>query len=239
MNDKKKYKVLLWDIDGTVLNFKAAEKEAIRMGFRNFGLGECTDEMIARYSVINDRYWRDMELGKTTKEALMVDRFAEWFAQEKLPADREMIRAFNSAYQLDLGETIVFNDGAKELLAGLRGKYLQYAATNGSKAAQTKKLARSGLDGILDGVFISEDVGFEKPRAEFFDAVFRTLPDYERSEFLMIGDSLTGDMRGGENAGIDTCWYNPADRPNTAGVRVDYEIRSLQEVPGILGNSRR
>ncbi|MBP3737051.1 MAG: YjjG family noncanonical pyrimidine nucleotidase [Lachnospiraceae bacterium] len=235
MNDKIKYKVLLWDIDGTILNFKAAEKEAIRMGFRNYHLGECTDEMIARYSVINDRYWREMELGRTTKEALLIDRFMEFFEKEGIRITRDTVVSFNDDYQLDLGETIVFNDGADALLRDLKGKVLQYAVTNGNKVTQEKKFARSGLLKILDGAFISEEVGAEKPRPEFFEAVFRALPEFKKEDYLVIGDSLTADMFGANNAHLACCWYNPKERAGMEELRIDYEIRSLREIPGIIG----
>ncbi|MBQ9642619.1 MAG: YjjG family noncanonical pyrimidine nucleotidase [Lachnospiraceae bacterium] len=225
-------KVILWDIDATLLNFEAAEREGIRMGFDAFGLGPCTDEMIARYSVINRKYWEALERGEMTKPEILVGRFREFFAKEGLPV--MVAPAFNDLYQVNLGETICFYDNAYDLVKSLKGRVLQYAASNGTRIAQEKKLDKSGLGALLDGAFISEIIGAEKPTAGFFDAVFAALPEYEKDEFLMVGDSLTSDIRGGIRAGIRTCWYNPQSKPNTTGEQADYEIRNLWEVPELL-----
>lgn len=224
---------VLWDIDGTLLDFHAAEREAIRMSFAQFGLGPCTDEMIARYSALNARYWERLELGELTKRQVLVGRFEEFFAQEGIScADLD---AFNDDYQLRLGDTIVFCDDGYELVKRLRGRVRQYAVTNGTVRAQRKKLERSGLGALFDGVFISDEVGFEKPSAAFFDHVFAHIPPCERDEMMIVGDSLTSDMRGGRGAGIRCCWYNPKGLKNDKNVRVDAEIRDLREIEAILG----
>lgn len=227
-----KYTILLWDIDGTVLNFLEAEKNAIRTLFQKFGLGECTDAMLSRYSAINRKYWEALERGEMEKSVILVERFREFFTLYGL--DASCAPAFNAEYQTALGDTIVFHDNAPEILRELRNSFRQYAVTNGTKTAQEKKLRMSGLSEIFDGVFISEDVGFEKPSVPYFDFVRNSIPDYRPEEALIIGDSLTSDIRGGNNAGIDTCWYNPSGKENTAGVRVTYEIRNLHELSGIL-----
>ena len=141
---------------------------------------------------------------------------------------------FNEAYQPRLGDTIVFRDGSKELVASLRGKVRQYAVSNGTIIAQTKKLRRSGFDRLMDGVFLSEEIGFEKPAKEFFDCVFQAIGPVDKDRILIVGDSLTSDITGGNRAGIRTCWYNPAGLKNDTTAKVDYEIRSLQEIPGLL-----
>ena len=225
-------KVILWDIDGTLLDFKAAETAGIRMGFAHFNLGTCTDEMLERYASINTGYWEALERGELTREQVLTGRFYDFFRQEGIPTD--CVEAFNDLYQKNLGETIVFRDNAYELVQSLKGKVLQCAASNGTKVAQDRKLEKSGLGVLLDYVFISEQIGAEKPTTGFFDAIFETLPDYRREEYLIVGDSLTSDIRGGNNAGIRTCWYNPSKKKKNQDVRVDMEIRSLQEIRDIL-----
>lgn len=227
-----RFKVLLWDIDATLLDFKTAERAGIRMGFRQLGLGECTEEMIGRYSIINDGYWKALERGKISKPEVLTGRFRDFFREFGLPA--EMAELFNEHYQQNLGETICFNDHGYELVKELKGSVLQYAVTNGTRIAQEKKLRRSGLNGLLDGVFISEVIGTEKPMKGFFDAVFEKLSAYRKEEFLIVGDSLTSDMLGGYRAGICTCWYNPAGLANTQNIPVDHEIVHLEEVKDIL-----
>ena len=228
-----KIKVVLWDIDGTLLNFKAAEKVAIRKCFEVCEMGECTDEMIARYSEINHKYWKKLELGEMSKPDILVGRFREFFEVEGL--DVSKAEAFNAEYQVRLGDTICFEDHALDVILALKGKIAQYAVTNGTKVAQTRKLANSGLDMLLDDVFISDVIGIEKPMQGFFDAVWEKIGSFEKDEVLIVGDSLTSDMQGGVNTGILTCWYNPNGLENDLGLSLDYEIRDLKEVLEILG----
>ena len=226
-------KVILWDIDGTLLSFKLAERAAIRACFEEFGLGELTDEMLAKYSVINASYWKRLELGELTKPQVLRGRFEEFFAAYGLNTD--CVDDFNARYQVRLGETVVFNDNGKELVQRLRGKVKQYAVTNGTLVAQRGKLKNSGLDQLLDDVFISDVIGVEKPGIGFFDAVFAAIGNYEPDEVLIVGDSLTSDIQGGNNAGILCGWYNPGGEPVPDGLRVDYDIRDLNAVEIILG----
>lgn len=227
-----KIKVVLWDIDGTLLNFKAAEKAAIRKCFEIHGLGECTDKMLARYSEINHTYWQRLERGELTKPEVLVGRFRDFFAKEGL--DVSVAPAFNEDYQVKLGDTICFEDHALETILELKGKVLQCVVTNGTKVAQTRKLANFGLDRLFDEIFISDVIGVEKPMEGFFDAVWDKIGHFEKDEVLIIGDSLTSDIQGGINAGILTCWYNPNKASNTSGLKPDYEICNLQEVLEIV-----
>lgn len=228
-------KTILWDIDGTLLSFTKAEHAAIRTCFEIFGLGPCTEEMIERYSILNLSYWKRLERGEITKPRLLVERFEEFFKNEGVVCGDAA--GFNAEYQVRLGDTICFNDEGYELVKTLKGRVRQYAVTNGTKVAQDRKLERSGLGDLFDGVFISDVVGHEKPAVEFFHHVFANIPPCEKSEMLIVGDSLTSDMQGGVNAGIPTVWYNPEAAPNTTGVAVDYEIRDLREVLNILNKA--
>lgn len=229
-----KIKVVLWDVDGTLLNFAAAEKAAIRKCFEMHELGECTDEMLAQYSEINHKYWKMLERGEMTKPEILVGRFVEFF--EKQGLDVGAAPAFNEDYQIQLGDTVCFEDNALEVILALKEQVKQYAVTNGTKVAQKRKLANSGLDQHLDAVFISEDVGIEKPMQGFFDAVWAGIGEYPKDEVIIIGDSLTSDMQGGVNAGILTCWYNPKGAENTSGLKLDYEIRNLAQVLDVVRN---
>ena len=227
-------RVILWDIDGTLLDFAAAEREAIRGCFAAFGLGECTDEMLARYSVINRQHWEKLERKELTKPQVLIGRFEVFFAEEGLVAD---CAAFNDEYQIRLGDTVCFHDDGFALVQQLKGRVRQYAVTNGTKVAQQRKLRNSGLDVLLDGVFISEDIGVEKPDIAFFHPVWETIGPYEPNEVLIVGDSLTSDMQGGNNAGIRCCWYNPKGVPAPEHLKIDYNIRDLREILTILEQS--
>ena len=226
-------KLLLWDIDGTLLDFKAAEKAAIKNCFGIFGIGECTDEMVSVYSEINRRHWEALERNEITKKQVLTGRFREFFSLYGV--DTSLAEAFNEEYQIRLGDTIVFFPFAKETVESLRGKVIQCAVTNGTKRAQTRKLENSGLGELFDYIFISEDLGAEKPNREFFDRLLLQTGEYPKDEIMIVGDSLTGDMRGGNNAGIKTCFFNPYGVTDRRGAHSDYEIKSISEVPALLG----
>lgn len=226
-------KVILWDIDGTLLNFEMSEKYAIRKCFSIFELGECTDEMLAQYSKINRKYWEGLERGELTKQEVLVGRFKEFFDKQGLPTEKA--EAFNSEYQIRLGDKAFYNDEGRQIVEQLKKKEIkQYAVTNGTLTAQERKLKLSGLDQLLDGVFISDVIGVEKPNIVFFDAVWKEIGSYKKNEVVIVGDSLTSDMQGGNNAGVLCCWYNPQKYANDKGLRIDYEIQDLREVPRLL-----
>lgn len=226
------FTTILWDVDGTLLDFRAAEKAAVQALFREFSLGECTDEMVRRYSQINEVFWQRLERNELTKPQILVGRFEQFFSEIGISA--ALAPAFNDRYQLALGDTIVFRDDSISIVRSLQGKVKQYAVTNGTVTAQNKKLTVSGLKDLLDGAFLSEGVGAEKPNMAFFDAVFDAIRPTDLSKVLIIGDSLTSDIRGGNNAGIRTCWYNPDHLPARPGFRIDYTISDLREVLDIL-----
>ena len=223
---------ILWDVDATLLDFHAAEKAAILKLFRQFHLGECTEEMLQRYANINRGYWERLERGELTRDQVLVGRFQEFFEKEEL--DVSTAPAFNEAYQSSLGDTIVYRDDSYHIIKSLRGKVKQYVVSNGTIVAQEKKLRLSGLGALMNGIFLSEELGVEKPNKAFFDKVFKEIGDMDRDTVLIVGDSLTSDIRGGNNAGIRTCWYNPGHAVPIEGVHVDYEITDLHEVYDLL-----
>lgn len=233
-------KVVLWDIDGTLLDFGKAENYAMKKCFDIFGMGVCTDEMVARYAAINNKYWERLERNEITKQEVLVGRFREFFETEKLPIEKAV--PFNEEYQIRLGDKVFFNDNGVSLVKEFKERGLaQYAVTNGTLAAQRRKLAASGLEQLLDGAFISDEIGIEKPNIGFFEHVFgkifKNIPNADKlgkNEIMIVGDSLTSDMQGGNNAGIVCCWYNPHGNKDTKGLRIDYEIKNLNELKEIL-----
>ena len=225
-------KTLLWDIDGTLLDFSKAEEYGIRKCFEIFGLGECTDEMLLRYSKINRKYWEALERGELTKPQVLTGRFEEFFSTEGIECNR--IEEFNLEYQYRLGDKVFFCDNGLETVTSLKGKVKQYAVTNGTFVAQQRKLTQSGLIDIFDDVFISDKIGHEKPSIEFFNAVQEKIGDFKESEVMIIGDSLSSDMKGGNNAGIICCWYNPHKAVNKDNIKIDYQIENVSQVIEIL-----
>lgn len=158
-------KTILWDVDGTLLDFGAAERAAILSLYRDFGLGTCTEDALRRYSQLNKTYWERLERREITKPELLVRRFQDFFGAEGLSVDAA---AFNAAYQTRLGETAIPRDDSVALVTSLRGRVRQYVVSNGTVQAQTAKLRRSGLDRLMDGIFLSERIGAEKPDIAFF-----------------------------------------------------------------------
>ena len=227
-----KYKYLLWDVDGTILNFELAERAAIRSLFDRFKLGDCSDEMLMYYSQINKRYWQLMESGKIKKDKMLVERFIEFFSNKGINSD--IAAEFNKGYQIALCDTIVFNDDAIDIIKHQKKTCKIIIVTNGTEVVQEKKLERSGLNDIVDNVFISELVGFEKPNIKFFEKVILEVGIKDLKEALIIGDSLTSDIQGGHNIGIDTCWYNPKDEENITLLSPTYTIRNLHELENII-----
>lgn len=225
-------KYVLWDVDGTLLNFHLAEENAIRACFDEYGLGDLSEERLKDYRKINNKYWKALEKGEIRRIEVLEGRFREFF--QKYGYDTSIVSDFNISFQENLGKTYVFNDNAYETVNKLGEKYKQYAATNGSAIAQEGKLKGAGLESIFEDVFISEKIGFEKPSKEFFDYIFDTVGSREKSEYVIIGDSLTSDIRGGRNAGIKTIWFNPDRLEKDKDIDFDYEVDSLEQVLDIL-----
>ena len=225
-------KALRWDVDGTLLDFKAAESAAIRRLFGEFSLGECTDEMIRRYSAINEEFWQRLERNEIAKQQVLIGRYEQFFAEIGVPVSLAV--EFNQRYQVRLGDTIVLRDDSYSIVKSLRGRVRQYVVSNGTVIAQSRKLKGSGLGEMMDGVFLSEALGVEKPNKAFFDAVMDRIHPENPEEVMSVGDSLTSDIRGGNNAGIKTCWYNPERKTAPDGYRIDYMIVDLHEILCIL-----
>lgn len=217
---------LLWDLDGTILDFQSAERNALQQTFASFRLGTCTEQMVADYSALNDSYWKRLERGEIKKSQLVVQRFEEFLAS--LGLDTSIAPAFNQEYQFRLGDTICYRDHAYELVQELHATYSQYIVTNGPVKTQYRKLENAGLLPFFDGIFISDEIGAEKPAPAFFDYVFRHIPSCSREEILIVGDSLTSDIQGGIQAGIQTCWYNPERLPLPKNLHPAYVITDLQ-----------
>ncbi len=226
-----KFDIILWDVDQTLLDFKKSESYAIRFCFRKFGK-EASDETVSAYSSINENFWKQIEKGQINKKEALVERFRTLFRQigeEDIEAE-----AFQKEYADALGSVYYFQDDSYNLLNQLKGKYSQYLVTNGVTYTQMKKLRLSGLDKLVDGIFVSEQLGVPKPHKEFFEQCFCAIPGFQREKALIVGDSLSSDMQGGNNAQISTCWYNPAGLENPFNIRIDYQIKDLNEIWNVL-----
>lgn len=220
-------KVILWDIDGTLLNFEKAEEAAIRHCFEAVGFGDCPDEWLRDYQHINHHYWKLLEEGKIERELLLIKRFEDFFGKYGLDVSKATI--FNDLYQKQLGEYAFYNQNGRAIVEKLKGRVVQCAVTNGTGTAQRGKLAKSELDQLLDYIFISEELGYNKPDVRFFEAVFAKIGPYRKDEMLIVGDSLSSDIQGGINAGIKTCYYG-----KNACEAADYTIADLLAIEELI-----
>jgi len=229
-----KYDILLWDVDDTLLNFGYSENYAIKHCFELIGR-EISDAWINRYSEINNGYWKRLEKGEVTKAEVLRGRFADLFSEMNIGISEKELANFQQNYQKALGNVYYYRDSSYELCKKIKehGQCRQYLVTNGVESTQRNKLKLSGLDVLMDHVFISEVIGFVKPRKEFFDACFAQIADFDRERVLLIGDSLSSDIKGAQNAGIASCWYNPGGK-EAEGITPDYIIQNLWEVEAII-----
>lgn len=227
----KHFSTVLWDVDQTLLDFDKSQRWALYESFGSFGR-EITDDTVALYAEINDSYWKRHERGEITKERLLPGRFETLF--QELSITDIPVKEFADFYQKALGSVYFFRDDSFKLCSKLKGQIKQYVITNGVSATQRNKLRLSGLDNIMDGIFVSEEMGYPKPSLLYFEKCFERIPDFQKDKTIIVGDSLTSDIQGANNAGVSCCWYNPEGKENTHGLKIDYEIRNLWELEEIL-----
>ena len=225
------YKFILFDADNTLFDFTRSEREAVAEALRDFGF-DPTDGVIDDYSRINQSLWEKLERGETEKHRLRVERFELLFEKEGYDPDKA--HAVSDRYSERLAGKAYLIDGAEEILKSLAPHAGLYIVTNGIKNIQESRFDMSGLGKYIRASFISEEIGFEKPDARFFDEVERRIPDFSRAEALIVGDSLTSDIRGGINAGIDTCWFNPRRKATPGDMKINYVIGELSELKKIV-----
>lgn len=224
------YTTLLFDIDHTLLDFDATERAALRQLFEDEQL-EWTDEREAQYRTINQSLWKALERGEVTRNEVITSRFVTFFAEQGRTVDGSKM---DTRYRTYLSQGTELIEGAIELLDALKGKYQLYVVTNGVAATQRARLTGSGLDSYFDGIFVSEETGYQKPMAAFFDYVFDRISNVTRDRTLIIGDSLTADIQGGITAGIASCWFNPARAAAPAELTPTYTIEQLDELVTLL-----
>lgn len=225
-----RYKTLLFDADNTLFDFHACEREALRLTFEKYKIN-LTEEIADIYQRINVGLWKQYEQGLKSREEVIYSRFGHLFEEIGIEADGV---AFEDDYQALLGMQHVMIDGAEEVIKALYQEYDLYIVTNGVTATQYRRLKDSGLDRYMKKIFVSEETGYQKPMIEYFNYCFERIEGFEKDKAIIIGDSLSSDMKGGNNAGIATCWYNPDRVENHTDIRIDYEIRELTELYQVL-----
>ena len=219
---------LFLDLDDTILDFHKAERIALSKTLQHFGI-EPTEHVLNRYHIINKSCWERLEKGELTREQVLVQRYALLFQELGLSCDPAAVTAL---YTKNLAIGHYFLPGAEEAVASLSKKYRLFLASNGTAYVQAGRMTSANLYRFFEKVFVSEELGYNKPAKEFFDGCIKQIPDFDPSRALMVGDSLTSDIQGGINAGIRTCWVNPEHK--AGHIKADYEIEALSQLEALL-----
>ena len=215
-----KYDVFLFDLDDTLMDFAESEKNSFTNVFNANGFPHGLADYRDSYRAISSVLWDDLEQGRTSLAELKTERFKRLFLQHDLKINAEL---FGQTYLEHLGKEVHLFEGVTEMLQSLEGSRVAIV-TNGFKDVQLSRIGESVLKDTFEAIFTSEEVGFQKPQVAFFEHVFQQLQITDKSRVLMIGDSLSSDILGGNNFGIDTCWFNPHRKENTSTARPTYEI---------------
>ena len=223
-------KYIFFDLDDTILNFTAGEASALSQALSEAGIIP-TQAVLDRYHVINQACWELLEEGRLTRDEVLVQRFEQLFREMNIHySGRDLCQR----YEYLLSKQHAFMPDAEQLLRELSSKYRLYLASNGAAAVQNPRLDDPGIRKYFQGIFISEEIGADKPSKAFFDACFAAIPNFRVEEAAMVGDSLTSDIRGGHNAGLRTVWFNCNGKEPRADIRPDYMIQNLSDLIPLL-----
>jgi 2-haloacid dehalogenase len=223
-------KTVFFDLDDTLFDFKKAEKLAVIKTLSDLGV-EPTDYIVSQYSKYNLSQWKRLELGEITRAEVKVNRYRLLFDEIGIDLSPQIATAM---YEENLSKGHYFIDGAPEILGEIYTDYDLYLVSNGSKEVQEGRLSGSGISKYFKDIFISETIGADKPNTEFFEYCFSHIKSFDKSNCVIIGDSLTSDVKGGLNVGIKTVWFNPHQNKNTTDIAPDYEIQSLSQIKQLL-----
>ncbi len=223
-------KFVFLDLDDTIFDFHKAEKIAVSQALSDFGVVP-TEATVVRYSEINKIMWQRLERGELSRDEVLVERFRVLFEELGATAPYDKVR---ERYEELLSIGHYFVNGALELLDALSGEYRLFLASNGTARVQNKRISDSPIPKYFEKIFISEEIGYNKPSPEFFRLCFEKIDGFVADEAIIIGDSLSSDIQGGINAKIKTCLFNPKRKENKTSVIPDFEISSLNELPNLL-----
>ncbi|MCH5157013.1 MAG: YjjG family noncanonical pyrimidine nucleotidase [Clostridiales bacterium] len=226
-----KYEILLFDADNTILDFDKSEEQALKRAFAEVGLAY-EQTFLNVYRKNNIYQWQLFEQGKQTKEEVLANRYIETFKELGLPLEKALQTGDLYEEYLMFGFYVIPH--AEDVLVELQSKCKLYLVSNGVLRIQNSRMKGSGLEKYFIARFVSEEVGYPKPQVEYFNHCFKHIEGFNKCKTLIIGDSLTSDIQGGVNAGIDTCWFNPWRNANNTNLTPTYEITDLRELLDIV-----
>lgn len=225
-----KYDTILLDFDDTIVDFHDAEDQAFYHLAERYDISP-SKENLALFKKVNQAHWEAFQENKLTKEEVLTERFINYFKRFGLTVNgREADIIFRDGLAT---APVKYFPETLETIQYLTQHAKVYIVTNGVEDTQLRRLAQTPLKNTIQDIFISEVTGYQKPMPEFFNYVFDCI-DAERSRSLIIGDSLTSDILGGLNAGIDTCWFNFRHKKNDTAIQPHYEITQLNEVKNLI-----
>lgn len=222
-----RYKLFLFDLDDTLLDFKASEQLSFVRTLQALGLSGDMAALFMQYQAINVALWRAFETGSVSKDFLKVERFRKTFMENGLELDPE---AASRLYLESLSDTVVLLDGAVQLCETLAGVGEVGIITNGVEAIQNQRIAKSGLRNAISFVATSEASGYAKPDVRFFEYAAQMARPFVKEEVIIIGDRLDADILGANRYGIDSCWFNPEGLVNASEAVPTYEVSSLHDI---------
>ncbi len=225
-----KYKWLLFDADDTLFDYDNAELFALKSTLEYFGI-EYSSDCHLKYKQINKRMFTDLEQGLITSIELRTKRFKLLFSEFDINLE---VETFSQTYLSNLSKNSMLIPGALDTIRSLHPEFRMFIVTNGIGDVQRPRFENSDIKKYFIDILISENIGVAKPAKEFFDVIYRMIGEPNKSDIMIIGDSLTSDMAGGINFGIDTCWYNPHQVKNVNNLNISYEISKLQELLKIV-----
>lgn len=224
------YRWILFDLDNTLFDFDTASKFALQTTFEAFEVPH-TLENVNTYQAINHQCWTDFENGKMDFKTIRDIRFERFSKAIRMDLNATKM-ADKYLHQLSLAETKI--EGATEILDHLKPNYNLVVVTNGLQEVKRPQLSRPEIAHYFKAIIISEEIGVAKPHAGFFEHTTRTIGSPPKSEMIIIGDSINSDIRGGQDFGIDTCWFNPKEKVNNTNVAPTFEIQKLHDLLNII-----
>ena len=227
----KRYRLILFDADGTLFDYEKSEERALEAALNEEGFPYREETHREVYRVINQELWGLFEQGGIQAAELRVERFRRFLANTGVSLDPESI---SRRYLKHLAEGAYLYEGVETLIQELRRTYKLGLVTNGLKEVQRTRFAKTSLSKYMTCIIISDEVGVQKPDPAIFRMALQEAGELDPRATLVVGDSLTSDIQGGMNAGMDTCWFNPGGKENGTSLLPTYEIRELGELRKIL-----
>ena len=227
-----KFSYILLDADNTLMDFNMAEEYALEMTLRSYGL-PYEEEIHRVYNGINTELWERLNRGEIKKEDLLIERFRHFYQEMNWKPKEDYVK-INQRYLENLSNCSALLEGSLEFCKEMSEKCDLYIITNGVASTQRKRFSRSEIRPYIKDIFISEEIGYQKPEQEFFSFVFEHIPDFQKEKALIIGDTLSSDIEGANRVGVKSCWFNPKNLKNNTEIVCDFIVSNFSQIKEII-----